>query len=311
MTEPFVWRKKDLIRSIYAGQTVTYRMQIKDQDNEPLDLTLFGVSFGVFRDFFPRITTPGGGDDGKPVISKRSESLGGFPGEIVVTDYERGEIEIHIKAEETQNLMPCTHYYMVTAEGIAPSLINTSSVELQRYPIVNGALFIIDDKKYYYAISLLRDFMQDYDIVNRIIETETGEEFTDKQLHTAIDMAIDSFNSVNPPLDQRYGLTNFPSKELLMKGALYYTLFQSGILKTRNLLSYATQGGVSVNDNSQGPYYMQWINLLAQEWNIKAGSIRRALNASLCYTSFSSEYLGIDWRGTVQVDGSLIEVIYY
>lgn len=310
----YKYNKRDLIQSIFCGQRVAYSLQIFDENHNPIDLFEYGIKFEIYEGHFATQVNRGAPRSQlkKPVIEKKTQNLGGKEFEIEIIDESAGEIVINLCGEETESLRPCVHHYWIWAEGIDNENFidgNRSAPCLARIPIVSGSLFIVDDKRWAYTINYLRNFIRDYEELNNL--EENGEEFTDKDLHQAIHMALDSFNTSNPPLNYQFDINNFPSLRHLCMGATLNLCYMSGLLQTRNELTYSTSGGVAINDKNKTRHYTAWISILIQEWLRWVGDTRRSMNAQACYGSIVSPYVGIQYTELDYINDDLTETITY
>lgn len=132
---------------------------------------------------------------------------------------------------------------------------------------------------------ILANFLRDHPRVNKLIK---GCEFEPGDLDLFIIMALDDFNSTPPPLGVR-GLENFPSYYLLLMGAAIQALTSSAFAKLRNQLAYS-DSGLSIDEDAQGPAYIQMRAMLSQEYETKKLNIKRAINVNRCYGGTPSEY---------------------
>lgn len=109
-------------------------------------------------------------------------------------------------------------------------------------------------------VNLVRAFMRDYPELNRLI---AGEESSNRQIAWAIIDTLDDFNST-PPFTQ-FGILNFPSRSLLLRGVVSTLLESIGILQTRNHLQFS-DGGITVGINDKTPYIQSWIQLFRTKY---------------------------------------------
>lgn len=121
-------------------------------------------------------------------------------------------------------------------------------------------------------VGTVRSFMRDYPQLNRLIQ---GEEHSDRLIAWAVVDCLDDFNST-PPLTG-YGLTNFPSKSLLIRGTVISLLESVGLLMTRNHLTFS-DGGIQVGVSDKTPLIQSWIQLLTNKYEQKKKDLKIALN---------------------------------
>src|SRR5258708_22776774 len=86
-------------------------------------------------------------------------------------------------------------------------------------------------------IQQVRTFLRDYPETNRLI---SGVESSNRQIVWAMSDALDDFNTT-PPFTY-FGVTDFPSKSLLIRGTVISLLESIGLLQTRNHLSFSDGG---------------------------------------------------------------------
>lgn len=121
-------------------------------------------------------------------------------------------------------------------------------------------------------VGMVRDFMRDYSELNRLIK---GEEHSDRLIVWAILDALEDFNT-SPPMTS-YSLTNFPSKSLLLRGAVINLLESVGLLMTRNHLTFS-DGGIQVGVSDKTPLIQSWIQLFTNKYEQKKDRLKIALN---------------------------------
>jgi len=121
-------------------------------------------------------------------------------------------------------------------------------------------------------VNMVRMFMRDHSELNRLI---AGEESSNRQIMWAVFDALDEFNT-DPPFT-RFGLADFPSRHLLIRGTVISLLTSIGLLQTRNHLQFS-DGGIQVGINDKTPYLQAWINLLRSEYDAKKLRLKTAYN---------------------------------
>lgn len=119
---------------------------------------------------------------------------------------------------------------------------------------------------------VVRHFMRDYPELNRLIR---GQEHSDRLIIWAIIDALEDFNTT-PPLTG-YGLNNFPSKHLLLRGTVISLLESVGLLMTRNHLTFS-DGGIQVGVSDKTPLIQAWIQLFTNKYEEKKQKLKVALN---------------------------------
>lgn len=131
----------------------------------------------------------------------------------------------------------------------------TNSIEQSDLPRSNLQL---DD-----FVNQVRLFMRDYPELNRLI---AGEESSNRQIVWAIIDTLDDFNTA-PPFT-RFGLLDFPSKSLLLRGTVCALLESIGLLQTRNHLQFS-DGGITVGVNDKTPFIQSWLQIFRNAYEDK------------------------------------------
>ena len=121
-------------------------------------------------------------------------------------------------------------------------------------------------------VNQVRSFLRDYAELNRLV---AGEESSNRQIVWAIIDTLDDFNS-SPPFT-RFGLNDFPSKSLLMRGTVKSLLESIGLLQTRNHLQFS-DGGISVGINDKTPFIQSWIQLFQNSYEDKKIKLKVGYN---------------------------------
>ena len=141
-------------------------------------------------------------------------------------------------------------------------------------------------------IATVRTRMRDFPELNRLIE---GHETSDREIALAMMEAIDDFNTT-PPLIESYGIENFPSVSLLIRGTIINVIESVGLLQTRNQMTYSDGQGVQVSISDKTPMLMNWLNLFINQYEQKKLRLKKALNlkGALNGSGVSSEYKFLD-----------------
>tara|TARA_Y100001938_G_C7915322_1_gene341671 strand:- start:197 stop:667 length:471 start_codon:yes stop_codon:yes gene_type:complete len=142
-------------------------------------------------------------------------------------------------------------------------------------------------------ISEIRGYVRDFPELNRLI---SGEESSDRMVEYCTCLAIDEWNTT-PPLSN-VGISDFPSRFILLQLTLCHLLTSVGILKSRNRFAYS-DGGFSVETEGQDDRYVRWIQLIRSQLEPKILRLKIAKNISEGYgASVGSEYGWIHgWYG--------------
>lgn len=140
-------------------------------------------------------------------------------------------------------------------------------------------------------IALVRAKMRDYPELNRLTD---GVESSDRNIATALLLALDDFNNT-PPLINASTLAEFPSVDLLVRGAIIQLIESLGLLQTRNRLPYA-DGQIQIQ-TEQPQLYMQWWNMFKTDYENKKFRLKQSINlrdALGHQVGMSTEYLLIN-----------------
>jgi hypothetical protein len=153
-------------------------------------------------------------------------------------------------------------------------------------PILEGPTVPSNDLALAQFIDTVRAFMRDYPELNRLIQ---GEEHSNRLIAWAIADAIDDFNTTPPMMS--FGLTNFPSKHLLLRGTVINLLQSIGLLMTRNQLTFS-DGGIQVGISDKTPLIQSWIQMFTNSYEEKKKNLKVAINIENGWGSgLHSEYL--------------------
>lgn len=121
-------------------------------------------------------------------------------------------------------------------------------------------------------IGMVRLYLRDYAELNRLIQ---GVENSDRLIAWAVVDALDDYNTT-PPFTS-FGMINFPSKSLLLRGTVISLLESVGLLQTRNHLTFS-DGGIQVGVSDKAPMIQSWISLLSNKYEEKKMRQKIAIN---------------------------------
>jgi hypothetical protein len=121
-------------------------------------------------------------------------------------------------------------------------------------------------------INMVRLFMRDYAELNRLI---AGEESNNRQIAWALMDTLDDFNTT-PPFT-RFGVWDFPSRSLLLRGTVASLLESIGLLQTRNHLQFS-DGGITVGINDKTQFLQAWIQIFRNAYEDKKLKLKVAYN---------------------------------
>lgn len=134
---------------------------------------------------------------------------------------------------------------------------------------------------------LVRMFMRDHAELNRLTQ---GVEHSDRLIFWAIADTIDDWNTT-PPLIGPVDITNFPSRRLLVRGSVVSLLESSGLLMSRNHLTFS-DGGIQVGVSDKTPLYQSWIQLFKNDYESKKLRLKVSMNIESAWGGgVHSEYL--------------------
>ena len=122
------------------------------------------------------------------------------------------------------------------------------------------------------VVQQIRSFTRDYPELNRLI---AGEESSNRQIIWAIFDTLDDYNTT-PPFTL-HDVGNFPSKSLLVRGAVCSLLESIGLLQTRNHLTFS-DGGIQVGINDKTPFIQSWLQVFRNAYEDKKQKLKVAYN---------------------------------
>lgn len=131
----------------------------------------------------------------------------------------------------------------------------------------------------------IRHYLRDFPELNRLI---SGVESSNRQIVWAIFDALDDFNT-SPPFTY-FTLETFPSKSLLVRGAVCTLLESIGLLQTRNHISFS-DGGLQVGISDKTPFIQSWLQLFRNSYEEKKMRLKIAYNIETAWGGgLQSEY---------------------
>lgn len=142
-------------------------------------------------------------------------------------------------------------------------------------------------------IALVRAKMRDYPELNRLT---SGVESSDRDIAMALMLTLDDYNST-PPLLDKATLRSFPSKSLLVDGAVIQLIQSLGLLKSRNFIQYSDGQGVTSSATENPQLLMQWLNMFTSSYEQRKVRNKMAINLNEAMghqTGTDSEYLYIN-----------------
>jgi hypothetical protein len=121
-------------------------------------------------------------------------------------------------------------------------------------------------------VDTVRSFLRDYPELNRLI---AGVESSNRQIVWAIIDCLDEYNTT-PPFTQ-FGLSDFPSRSLLLRGTVCTLLESIGLLQTRNHLQFS-DGGLTVGINDKTQFIQSWLSIFRSAYEDKKIKLKVAYN---------------------------------
>ena len=142
------------------------------------------------------------------------------------------------------------------------------------------------------ACECLRRFLKDKPEYNKLLGNKY--ELTPDELEQCIYMSLEDWN-ITPPFLDPVSLSSHPAKGLLIYGSAIRALQSASIWHTRERMP-SSDGGTSADDHSQMQGYQQIIQNLYNDYERKKSDIKKAINLSMCYGGFNSEYYVYSYR---------------
>ena len=136
------------------------------------------------------------------------------------------------------------------------------------------------------TIELVRTYMRDFLARNDLLQTL---QFSDDEILTAMDLAVDMYNIMTPLLSPTYTIETFPNRYLLLLGTVANLLHGESIANLRNQLSYS-DGGVSVNVDDKMSQYAQLGSTLEAKFNDACENYKKQINAEDAFGGSDSGY---------------------
>jgi len=139
------------------------------------------------------------------------------------------------------------------------------------------------------TVEEVRVYMRDAPKYNKLLD---DFHFTQREVDFAIDLTVDEFNTLPPPIGN-YTINNFPSKELLILGVIGHLLNAEAILQLRNQIT-ATDGDIApVDIDNKMAQYQQLGSYYREMFRQKAQLVKQKINIEKCYGTIPSGYAGV------------------
>lgn len=142
-----------------------------------------------------------------------------------------------------------------------------------------------EDQQIY--VDKLRRFLGDTSQLNELLEKQESDDWF---LNDAIEDAIIEINNMG--FLTSYTMNDLPNDlpwPMVKLGAVLQVLTGKGILSARNVLTYNDQGGVQVSDFDVYGRYINYFNILINDFREKVRSWKTAGSISAAYGGFPSE----------------------
>ena len=119
---------------------------------------------------------------------------------------------------------------------------------------------------------IVRGYLKDIPELNTLLD----QRWSDGEIETAINLAIDSFNTL-PPLTGNVDIYTFPSQSLLLLGTVWHLCEMASLHETSNQFAY-NAGGLSIQDKDKGGAYQSLAEKYRQLFERNATRIKYAVN---------------------------------
>jgi hypothetical protein len=144
------------------------------------------------------------------------------------------------------------------------------------------------------TIQEIRMWMMDADYLENPLIDEL--EFGDEQILKAIAEPIREWNETLPPLKQKYTTRNFPYRGAWATGILGY-LHEMGAMHYRRNYLQTSGGGVAVADKAKAQEYLQYAQLLKQQYSRWVRAKKYSLNQQKFWGIIPTQYIFTRRRG--------------
>lgn len=114
-------------------------------------------------------------------------------------------------------------------------------------------------------------------------------EYSDEDIHSAMQLTIDKYNSTLPMVDV-YTVENFPYRYEMMIGTSATLMRSKAINYSRNRLDFQTKDGATIQDKAKSSEYLQMANIMMKEFEERVHAIKVTKNAEQAFGSVSGQY---------------------
>lgn len=151
------------------------------------------------------------------------------------------------------------------------------------------ALLQMVNPRYMFHVTRLRSYLQDTAELNTLMEEQ---ECTDFDLYMALQDTMEQINYEYIP-ETTWAIDTVPSWNALKFGAILQILTMKGILSARNTLTFNDAGGIQVSDLDKYGRYINYFNVLLNNFHRSVSLIKLQLNIDGCYGGVHSEYIDV------------------
>lgn len=126
-------------------------------------------------------------------------------------------------------------------------------------------------------------FLQDYPEANVLLDKE---EFSPAYMQFCISLAVSEFNSMSPR--SNFSDVSFPSKSILLYGALWQMFLGAAAKQARNQLTYS-DGGLTIPIEEKYELYKNLADTFGTQFTSSASRLKISLNMEAGWGSVSSD----------------------
>lgn len=138
------------------------------------------------------------------------------------------------------------------------------------------------------TVEEVRTFMRDFPKYNKLLD---DFQFTQREVDFAVNLTIDEFNAMPPPLEP-FNVSNFPSKYILLLGVVGNLLISESVLQLRNQVNATDGDVVPIGVDDKSPQYQALGNYFKSMFREQALIKKQEINISRCFGSIPSGYAG-------------------
>jgi len=252
------------------GQTVLYQYQIKNDDNEAIDITSIGADVDG-------LGSSSSADNTVSVKFAVANTLGSqniFTIDCTIIDGTEGTVEIKFTTAETTNSGMFTGSIGIFR---GDKLVFQQLVYLEIMPNNFSAL---DSNATLTVPEVRMELMDVCPGANYLLDEL---EFTDNEIVHAMRKAVDMYNEMPPPVGA-YAYNNFPYRANWINGTVGILLQMIAFRYRRNALQYSS-GGVTIADQEKAREYAEIGIRLEEQYRLWAQQTRIGMNMKAGFKS--------------------------